>query len=337
MTTRVLLLGTFLCIPTVVLTTACTSTPVRTEVLPPAMGPGPIPGLARDATASLSIPGVPPRPELVTVVPFVHNQESQGTGFVMVEGEVDGHRGVLILDTGAPFFELNSAFVQRSPAGGIDTVRGGSPTATVGTQLSNGVSATVHTFRVGTITIPIDSIGVGATSPMPSNTQIVAAGFPILGNMGLNAMEPFETIVDYVHQRVVFIRLDKTGRRLLDVPAYAPMGSVRLRPYSLGPEWGIFTHSSHPKNDLDAMIHVLLVDTGTSGKDVVDPDEEQMADQLKQAIAAGHSPTDIDLERGKQKSVFDSQMFPVILGSPFLTHLGVVGWNLRTHQLILYH
>ena len=30
----------------------------------------------------------------------------------------------------------------------------------------------------------------------------------------------FETILDYVHQRVVLIRLDSTGHRLAAVPAY---------------------------------------------------------------------------------------------------------------------
>ena len=33
-------------------------------------------------------------------------------------------------------------------------------------------------------------------------------------------MTAFETIIDYVHQRLIFIRVDSTGKRLASAPGY---------------------------------------------------------------------------------------------------------------------
>ena len=56
---------------------------------------------------------------------------------------------------------------------------------------------------------------------IPTNTSVSIYGKfdenfdpPVLGFLGLSAIESFETIIDYVHRRLILIRLDRAGRRL---------------------------------------------------------------------------------------------------------------------------
>ena len=127
---------------------------------------------------------------------------------------------------------------------------------------------------------------------------------PRLGNIGLSVLEPFETIIDYTHQRVVLIRLDSAGHRLANVPAYTPKWSAPIIDtalYTNDPQWqfwGVATRADYTLDTLDAskntVIHAL--DTG--------------------------SPTN-DAGLG-------------LLGYPFLRPLGVVGFNHRNGDTILY-
>ena len=167
---------------------------------------------------------VPKRSELVTIVPFYREgafNKIQNQWAVFIMAEVDGHRGVFMLDTGTPTFNLNRTVLQPSPMGGIDTV-------TDANRLPDHVGSTVDTWgqvhiqdvRIGTL----DVINVVEPTTPASDPHHVNAFLnhiwnnyewdgtpPRLGNIGLSVLEPFETIVDYKRQRVVLIRLDPHG------------------------------------------------------------------------------------------------------------------------------
>jgi hypothetical protein len=122
---------------------------------------------------------------------------------------------------------------------------------------------------------------------------------PRLGNIGPAVYEQFETIIDYTHQRVVLIRLDPAGHRLINVPAYTP-------------KW-------------TAPLVVELAEAGTNLKLAVGPDNT-----LDTLTTANNTQVKL-LDTGTPASQGD------ILGYDFLSHLGVFGLNQRTHQFILSH
>ena len=277
------------------------------------------------ATAS-AIPGVSNRPDLVTVVPFVHPPELTRmgyVGFVIIEADVDGHRGVWIVDTGSPFIGLNGVYFQPNPTGGIDTVTTGQGRET---------DVTVHTLRIGTLVQRLDPGTAGPPLPPSTNAIISDSGLTgILGNLGLNAMEPFETIVDYAHQRLVLIRLDPTGHRLVDVPAYPPRGTMPMVPVNTGFSWGILAARGQATDS-------LILDTGSLDSAPFVQAQERAADQLRDAIAAGPRGAGVSdtpvIHLAAGEKIDQSALN--LLGYHFLSHLGVVGFNLRTHQFIVY-
>jgi hypothetical protein len=122
---------------------------------------------------------------------------------------------------------------------------------------------------------------------------------PRLGNIGLNVLGQFETIIDYTHKRVVLIKLDSAGNRLAKVPAYTPQWTAPLIDVPLANDarqwWGV-----HVKPD-------FTLDTANTANNT-----------LLKVMDTG-APTN-----GK------------LLGYPFLSQFGVVGFNHRTHQFILY-
>jgi hypothetical protein len=243
--------------------------------------------------------------------------------WVMVQAEVDGHRGTFSFDTGSPLVFLNSSYLRSTPTGGLDTL-------TTGSEQHENV--TIHTLRIGTLVQHIDSTVTGLPPKTSSGTNAQVRHFPAdgeLGNLGLTAMEPFETIIDYVHQRIIFIRLDKAGRRLVEVPAYTPAGSVPLVPSTLPPNepewWGIQVHHG-------TAIDSVIVDTGSPHSDIGEGDQQQAADELKQTIAASHNS-------GTSNSIITlhgDKGNMNLLCYPFLNRLGVIGFNFRAHQFILY-
>jgi hypothetical protein len=133
---------------------------------------------------------------------------------------------------------------------------------------------------------------------------------PILGNIGTSVLEPFETIIDYTHRRVILIRLDKAGHRLAKVPAYTPrwtaplidVGDDGTMRWVSGPQW--WGTMVQPGSGLDYTLDTLNVANNT----------------LLRAIDTGGESNGGDF-----------------VGYPFLSRLGVVGFNHRTHQFILYH
>ena len=302
---------------------------LQTQIVPvqPARSAG------EGAVDSAPLPGIPHRPDVVTVVPF---QPFRDVGhlwgqddtipWIMVQAEVDGHRGTFSLDTGSPVIFLGAAYLRPSPTSGLDTAMMGDP------QTGN---VTVHTVRLGTLVQHLDSTVAGLPSRAGYATNAQVQDDPAdgeLGNLGLTALEPFETIVDYRHQRVVLIRLDRGGRRLVAVPAYTPAGSVPLIPSTVP---GHATEHSHWGIEVRRgdIVDSIIVDTGSPTSDIPESDQWRVADQLKHALLtdphSGHRPPRTVTVSGEKGAMN-------LLCAPFLNRLGVVGFNVRTRQLILY-
>ena len=290
-----------------------------------------VPVVAPRTVPPTAPPDIPRLPNVVTAIPFHPDTGPEHYPWILLSAALDGHRGTFSLDTGSPILFLNADYLRARPAGGFDTV------TTVDTrQRQQEVFVTVHTVRLGTL---VQSIDATVTSPLPPRKSFSNAIMRrysrngLLGNLGWSGLEPFETIIDYVQQRVIFIRLDKAGHRLADVPAYTPAGTVRLLPSDhfsgfLPPGWGILARHG-------TVIDTLFVDTGAPTSDVSEGDQQQAVDQLKHVIAAHHTAGNIPdgvITVPGEKGNGDLNL----LGAQFLSRLGVVGFNLRTHQLILY-
>lgn len=271
--------------------------------------------------------------------------------FILVQAEVDGHKGMFVLDTGSPVIALNGEYLQRSATGTIDTV-------TTRTERSGHVPVTAHTVAIGTMRYAIDSADKGPPVPFPANTYIAydkrfkASGDrPILGFLGLPALERFEVIVDYSHKQLTLIPLDSAGKRSADVKRFAVRATVPLVPMDIH-WWGVQGTLG------DSLTRILLVDTGCPfnmlhadtrtalGPHLTDagltpipntqPDgTPYMKDQqswrvdrvaLGSTAIVANASRFIHSEKGQDE----------ILGNAFLQQLTVVGFNFRTHTLITY-
>lgn len=267
---------------------------------PPAVAAG-------HSSRTTAIPGIPNVPDVVTVVPFYWkpNETDREKTKAVIPAEIDGHRSIFIVDIGCPPLMLNRTFLQPSPTGGIDTVTDANriPDLIQENDRANFDKVHVQTVRIGTFNITVEDTTIGG----PNNAYLghewgnfswVFA--PRLGNIGLSVLGQFETIIDYTHQRLVLIRLDKAGHRLVDVPAYTPKWSAPLmdlvRWNNAWRAWGIAVRPDHSLDTLTAANNTqpMMMDTG--------------------------APEDSDAS----------------LGYPFLSHFGVVGFNHRTHQFMLY-
>jgi hypothetical protein len=281
---------------------ACASVATTPATPPPA---GQRPAGAGQRPVSAAVPGIPDLPDVVTVVPFYWkaNETELEQTKVVIPADVDGRRGNFVLDLGAPRLNLNRTFLQPSPTGGVDTV-----TDANRSPEHHGEDSVHVTLRIGTLIDSFVEPTIGGPNPRQINAFLnhMWGNFswvfaPRLGNVSLSVLEPFETIIDYTHRRVVLIRLDPAGHRLAPVPAYTPKWTAPLIDMPLAHDarqwWGI---AVRPDN---------TVDTLTSANNT----ETKMMD-------TGTPTNDED-----------------ILGYPFLSQLGIVGFNHRTHQFILYH
>ena len=272
-------------------------------------------------SATTAIPGIPNRPDVVTVIPFYWkpNETDLEQTKVIIPAEIDGRHGIVNLDLGAGTAILNRTFLQPSLSNGVDTITDANrvPDSTSWENYLVGSPKDwekVHvTMRIGTLLDTFDCPGLmhaleASTGKSPQrrynailnhmwgNFSWVFA--PRLGNIGPAVYAPFETIIDYTHRRVVLIRLDSSGHRLVQVPGYTPIWTSPL-----------------------------VVDVDSVGADLklaVRPDNT--LDTLKTT-----NNTEIKyLDTGTPKSQDD------VLGYDFLSQLGVFGLNQRTHQFILY-
>jgi hypothetical protein len=281
------------------------------------------------------------QPGLVTVIPAqLYN------GFVLVPAVVDSLHGDFMLDTGSPVVVLNDEYVRPRIGGGVDSIRG---------PLDRGPDATgamvdLHAIKLGTLTHRFGKTGVGPPRTWPNTGMLGLSGRfratfkqPILGTIGLAAIEPFETIIDYSHQRVVLIRLDSAGRRMVAVPQFTVAMTVPLLPVhdvvnGDADWWGVHARLGDDVDD------TLLVDTGNWDNTLVFNTFRKLTNHLRKAgPGAYNNGPRMTVDRLLLgDSVHDTVTFTIanaehdMLGSGFFRRQGIVGFNLRTRQLIFY-
>ena len=269
-------------------------------------------------------PSVSPPPDLVAVVPFSSWKKQDATQprgeedstRVPLVVEVNGRRGVFLLDLGCPWVNVEPGFLTFGPS-----------------SLVMSASLARIQLRIGTV---LDSFAdphlemAEHLPPHAANARVrhfldpeYYADGRAVGNIGLAALEPFETIIDYTHQRVLLIRLDAAGHRLVDVPAYTPAWSAPL--IDVGNQWWGLQAS------LNGVPKVWVFDTGF-GVNIINPSET--------SVTTKWVDTDSLVFAGRRVHaklrVFSSGFGVNVLGYPFLRQLGVVGFNHRTHQFLLY-
>ena len=271
-------------------------------------------------SAGASMTGIPNRPNAVTVIPFYTKPDETDLEKTkaVIEAEIDGHRGVFIFDLGAGTAVLNRTVLQPNAKGGVDTVTDANrmPDNTPRSDYINSEDQArqldhVHvTVRLGTLVSHYDDPALTAfmheQDPHRYNAELghLWGNFgwvfgPRLGNLGPAVFQPFETIVDYTHRRIVLIRLDAAGRRVVDVPAYPQRAQMPLASVPMGAGFVGLHLAVGPCDSLDTSapaqnLWIKMLDTGA-------PDN-----------------------KGN------------LLGYPFLSQFGVFGVNQRTHQFILY-
>jgi hypothetical protein len=161
-------------------------------------------------------------------------------------------------------------------------------------------------------------------------------GQPIIGILGLPAWRPFETILDYRHHQMTLIRLDTLGHRLASIPRLQPVDSTALIHTPDADHYGVQAMVG------DSLVD-LMIDTGA---------ERNMLGGFAQArlqsylVPAGHDST-LDAPQVQIKRLgignttyalpFTCQPGADLLGYPFLSHLGVVGFNFQTMRVSIYH
>jgi hypothetical protein len=290
------------------------------------------------ASGPVLMPGIPNRPDLVTVVPFYWKPHETGEEQtrVVFPAEVSGHQGILLLDLGDPDLDLNRTFLRPSATGGLDTVRETDTTDEHRLADWPGQDSAHVTLRIGTFKIdfvdPTQSsdprhINAFLNHQFGNYAQVFP---PRLGNIGPVALEQFETVIDYTHRRLVLIRLDSVGRRLIPVSAYTPQWSAPLVDIPIGkgkPWWGV-------QANLGGEQTTVFFDTGSASNYLTSATAERMSAHivdgtLDSLVIAGRSFGPI---------VLRSDVIPPLdlLGFPFLSRLGAVGFNHRTQQFLLY-
>ena len=268
-----------------------------------------------------SMVGIPNRPNDVAVLPFYTkpNETDLEKTKAVIEAEIDGHRGVFIFDLGAGTAVLNRTVLQPNTKGGVDTVTDANrlPDNTPRSDYINSDEQSrqldhAHvTVKLGTLVSNYDDPALTEflqeKNPHRYNAELghLWGNFgwvfgPRLGNLGPAVFQPFETIVDYTNRRVVLIRLDSAGHRVVDVPAYPQRVTMPLSTMREGAGFAALGLAVDPCDSLDTNnparnLWVKMLDTGAPGNE-------------------GN-----------------------ILGYPFLSGLGAFGVNQRTHQFILYH
>ena len=287
--------------------------------------------------------------EVVTVVPFTLMD-----GYILVHASVDGHQGTFLLDTGSPAIFLNPEYLrillpderarQEFARRQLDTVR-------LGEDQTPNTRVIVRTLQLGSLRLRLDPRDAGPPTPWPTNAMTAAPGWlalferspypPVLGTLGLPVLEPFETIIDYARQQLILIRLDATGQRLGPVRAYVPAQRLSLLPLrtrragtapaladTVSQWWGVAAR-------LGGALDTLLVDTGTPYNVLLPTTADRLVGHMNadtvlvvDTLALAHRIfTAIPFAWGTDND---------LLGYPVLRQLGLVGFNFRARQLLLY-
>jgi hypothetical protein len=216
----------------------------------------------------------------------------------------------------------------------VDTLKTGEP-ATAGQSQAN-----VHTLRVGSLVHHFDTTHVESAGQFTNNAivwpkedRFPQFNEPVFGFFGQPALAPFETIIDYTHQRLIFIRLDSAGHRRVPVPAYTPATRIPLVVAPSGQHYGVMATIGTVQQELDIdtglPANVLIFSAGAKVKDHVAAEDGKswMINQLRFGTLAYDSV---------QFYKMDDRAKLNALGYPFLSRHGAIGLNYRTHELILY-
>jgi hypothetical protein len=314
-------------------------------------------------------PGLPDLPELVTVVPF-----QLYYGFILLQAEVDGHHGTFLLDTGSPLITLNSQYLQRDPHGNPDTVAATTPATDHKRE-----EVTIHTLRIGTLFLHLDTADLGSpernyrtNALIMTDSRMQQFGRPLLGWLGLPAMAPFETIIDYTHQRLILIRLDVAGHRLATVPLFTPAMTVPLvsdpgipfsSPFGMlrtakGDHWAVvgqvggigvdtlLLDTGAPYNSMPGIGKLAshVTPAGVDATRMFNEGVDQIAKNSGVPVTGPRSLVVLDhltvagitFDTLPMTSLESENLMIGVLGYPFLSRRGTVGFNFRLHQLAFY-
>jgi len=327
-------------------------------LLPPREAPSPavsLPVIQSAVGADQQVgPGILTLSNLVTVVPYEVQTERGEPRRIYFPAEVDGWHARFELDLGVDHLYLDRTYLQPNPTGGIDTVTAANK---VPEKVQRNVydGDTVHaTVRLGSLVADFVDPLLGTRHSHHGNAVLNhvwsgSDGFGSrLGNISFTVLEPYETILDFPHHHIILIRLDPTGHRLAVVSAYTPYRVIPL--FKVGRidlpstdttavfEWGV-------QAILSGVLDTLLIDTGNEPDELdyitipkiaahltIHGDSRQGHAALDHLVFAGRTYNAVPFElEGK-----DSGLMQDWIGLPFLSRLGVVGFNFRTRQLILY-
>jgi hypothetical protein len=288
----------------------------------------------------------------MAVVPFTLDG-----GHILFDAEFDGIRGTYVFDTGAPATVLSARYLQPGKTVGdfasLDTVSA----ATRASGVEDGRAReeqraliVLHQVKIGALVQSLAPTDVGPPRPWIASNAVLMADSrfdqftrPVFGSFGLSAMESFQIVIDYPQHQLIFIRLDSAGHPLASVPHHTLAGSVPLVP--VAPEhtwWGIRVALGRAA---DTEQEAILLDTGGQFNFLPDATMRRLATHLSESTETLPSGATVPryvldhLTLGT-KTVDSVEIRPLqqtLLGYPFLSQLGVVGFNFRAHQFFWYH
>jgi hypothetical protein len=271
---------------------------------------------------------------------------------IFVPAAVNDRRGLFMLDVGAMPLVLNQRYWRYTRGVEVDTLL--DPRDAIPHDTTDPFpSATVRTVQLGpfvhqvtprdwdTLSVNFEKIR-GALARLQSDLT-PAGSQPVLGNLGLMDLTPYETVFDYTHQRLVLIRVDTAGRRLAPVPEFTPVAMVPL--VSEGQHLGITMRAGEA-------VDTFWLDTGAPTGILAPPTRARLGEHVRliqeSNLMAGviYDKVTVDTirlgERAVPGGLFDALPlgveggYPNLLGYSFLHQLGTFGINCRTRQLIFY-
>ena len=265
---------------------------------------------------------------------------------LFVTASVNGHTGLWLLDSGAPLILINREYLQPAARpSGLDTVAGPYPEDSA---LASGHVHVDTTWRTDSVTMQLGSLtfplqrrtGVAVTAPLPKLFEQLWGVKP-LGILDFAmVLRGYESVIDYTHQQLTLIPIDRAGRRLVDVPRYTTATTIPFISHATEGGWFIAAQ-------IGGQLDTLLVDTGEQFNKVNTATSHRVGSHLS---STGRTVFD-DLQTEPVMTVdhvsvagytFDNVPFSVSpirmdgVGTEFFRQVGVVGFNWRARRLMLY-
>ena len=123
---------------------------------------------------------------------------------IVLEGEINGQTGNLILDTGSKHLVLNKAHFNHNPA----QLRRGTGYAVNGT-IDQVMAQRIQSFNFSTFNLPKTTADLLDLSHIENNKKT-----RILGIIGYDILLEYEVYIDFYLQQVTLFRTDKNGDRI---------------------------------------------------------------------------------------------------------------------------